>query len=764
MGRKVTILLFIVVMILFSPCLRGQKVALVLSGGGSRGAAHIGVIKALEENNIPIDFIAGTSIGAVIGAMYASGYSPEEMEALITSEEFARWASGKIQDKYIYYFLQPQPNGSWANFKFNLKKRLTASLPTNIISPFEMDFAMMQILGRPSATAKNNFDSLMIPFRCVAAYIDSSKAMVLRDGDLGTAVRASMTFPFYFKPIEINERLVFDGGMYNNFPADVALEDFKPDMIIGSKVSGNFQNPDASDILSQLETMLMAKTNYSVILPNGVLIEPKLDKVSLLDFSHSEAFIDSGYQATLKKIPEIRKSVTRSVSPEEVALKRMQFHARWQDMIFDSISILGLKKSQSAYVRVMLKHSSKYISAEAIKKAYFRLIADDKIKSIFPVATYEPGTGYYNLHLNIVPTDNFGIQVGGNISSSGSNQGFIELNYKFMGPKVLKLKANAYFGRFYNSIQAGVRMEFPSRLPFILEADYTYNLKDFFKISTYFFQDKTPSFLIESEQLTSLRTSIPVTNKGKLATSFDYAYMHDRYYQNNSFTRLDTADVTNFELFTPGIEFELNSLNRKQFASSGILLNLSVNYINGRETNIPGTHTFERENFVNYHDWFQLRLLYQNYFQRLGRMKLGIYFEGMLSNQGFFRNYTSSLLFAPAFQPVPESKALFLPAYRSYSYAAVGLQNVISLLKNVDLRLEAYYFQPYRQINAAPDGFTPEYGLPFNNRYLMASTALVYHSILGPLSVSLNYYERLEERVSFALNFGYILFNRKAIH
>jgi len=111
MGKKVPIMLFMAFLAIVSPCLMGQKVALVLSGGGSRGAAHIGVIKALEENNIPIDYIAGTSIGAVIGAMYASGYSPDEMKALITSEDFVRWTTGKIDDNYTYYSFSRIPMG-----------------------------------------------------------------------------------------------------------------------------------------------------------------------------------------------------------------------------------------------------------------------------------------------------------------------------------------------------------------------------------------------------------------------------------------------------------------------------------------------------------------------------------------------------------------------------------------------------------------------------------------------------------------------------
>jgi len=100
-----------------------------------------------------------------------------------------------------------------------------------------MDYAFMQILGTASAACNNNFDHLMIPFRCVVSDIDSTQKLVLRKGDLSSAVRGSMTIPFVYKPITINGKLVFDGGMYDNFPTDVAAQEFHPDVIIGSRVA-----------------------------------------------------------------------------------------------------------------------------------------------------------------------------------------------------------------------------------------------------------------------------------------------------------------------------------------------------------------------------------------------------------------------------------------------------------------------------------------------------------------------------------------------
>ena len=145
-----------------------EKVGVVLSGGGASGLAHIGVLKALEENNIPIDYICGTSMCALIGSMYCMGYTPDEIQATILSEEFDSWANGVIEPQYVYYFKKKEDNASWVTFKISPDTTLSTSLPTNLISPLPMDFALMERTAAASAAANYNFDSLFVPFRCVA--------------------------------------------------------------------------------------------------------------------------------------------------------------------------------------------------------------------------------------------------------------------------------------------------------------------------------------------------------------------------------------------------------------------------------------------------------------------------------------------------------------------------------------------------------------------------------------------------------------------
>ena len=236
--KKILYTLFL--LIFLSGTLHAQKVGLVLSGGGAKGLTHIGIIRALEENNIPIDYIAGTSMGAIIGSLYAMGYSPDDMEKLLKSDSFKRWYTGNIEEKYIYYFKKNPPTPEFINIRVSLKNPLhkvkTQFLPSSVVDPLQMNLAFLELFGQATAACQNDFDKLFIPFRCVASDVYNKKPMIFENGDLGDAVRASMSFPGMFKPIEIDSTLVYDGGIYNNFPVNVMVNDFHPDVIIGSVV------------------------------------------------------------------------------------------------------------------------------------------------------------------------------------------------------------------------------------------------------------------------------------------------------------------------------------------------------------------------------------------------------------------------------------------------------------------------------------------------------------------------------------------------
>ena len=218
------------------PAIHAQKVGLVLSGGGAKGMTHIGIIRALEENNIPIDYIAGTSMGAIIGSLYAMGYSPDDMVELLKSRTLNDGIPEKWKRNTYIIYKKNLPTPEFFNIRFSFKDSLKSLkpqfLPTSVVNPIQMNLVFVDLYARATAACKGDFDKLFVPFRCIASDVYNKKQLVMKEGDLGDAVRASMSFPFMFKPIEIDNVLAYDGGIYNNFPTDVMRDDFHPDVII----------------------------------------------------------------------------------------------------------------------------------------------------------------------------------------------------------------------------------------------------------------------------------------------------------------------------------------------------------------------------------------------------------------------------------------------------------------------------------------------------------------------------------------------------
>lgn len=761
----------LLILTIFSFGAVGQRVGLVLSGGGARGVTHIGVLKALEENNIPIDYIAGTSMGAIIGGLYASGYTPVEIEQIFISKKLQTWIQGRTNTKGYYLFKAEDPNASWQIFKITFDSVLRVKLPTNILSPTEMDFQFLELFTEASAAAEYNFDKLYIPFRCVASDISERKSVIFKSGEVYKAIRASMTFPFYFKPIRINGKLMFDGGMYDNFPVSVLIEEFEPEIIIGSKAASNYGPPDEDDIISQIQSMLMANTEYTVDSANGVLIEPDLKTINLTDFSNTREFIDSGYNATLHQIPKIKEMLKVFESDKKRKIERDNFSKKKPEFRVGQIIYRGVNQKQEVYLNRLIR-DNKVIAflqdtaygykekMDHIKKQYYKLLAEEKIESVSPELIYNPEAGFYDLIFNIDKSNRVEAELGGLVTSNTTNQIFFQINFSRWTKYVFKLSGNTYLGRFHNSVQAKLRFDVPTSLPLAFEFSYTLNGWNYFNTATYFFEDEQPNYLVQQESFVKVNVGTPVSKFSKLSLEYVAGINFDRYYQTNQFSRTDTTDETTFSFNSPGIILEYNSLNRKQFASKGISARVCGRYVSGHEETVPGSTSTDTTTISRNHNWLQFRLLYNNYFVTIGKFNLGFHLSLTWSNQLFFSNFTATVLAAPDFQPIPESQTLFLPQFRAHKYGAAGIMAIYTILKNFDVRAEGYLFQPYMEIKKSGDN-KAVYGEVLSDRSYILSGTLVYHAAFGPISTCFNYYDRAEEPFSFSLNIGYYIFNKR---
>jgi NTE family protein len=747
--------------ILFSD-LNAQKVGVVLSGGGAAGFSHIGVLRALEQQHIPIDYIAGTSMGALVAAFYAAGYPPEMIEYLVRSEEFKNATEGNTEDRFVFYFKKKETDAGWITFKLSADTNIQSSLPTNLISPVPIDFLLMEKLSKAASLAGNKFDSLFIPFRCVAADIISKQQVIFKEGNLPQAVRASMSYPFFLKPVTMDNKMLYDGGLYNNFPIDVMENDFHPDLIIGSNVSSNIPPPDEDNLLSQVKNILVNRNTNENIKTRTIIINPSTADLGTFDFSDPESVIREGYNAAILLTDSIKKAL-KGRSDTTLHARRAHFNEQQKPIVFDSLRVLGVNKFQAWYVEKLLKKKEKKVTIDQLKPEYFRLASDEKLRYINPVAEYKPETGFYNLYLKVKKERDISMNVGGNFSSKPINHAYVSLKYDYLRKTAASITANTYFGKLYSSSQARLRIDFPSRHLFYIEPEITLNRWDYFKSYATFFEEVLPSYLIQGEKYVQMNIGFPAGNRNRVIIGATGANLRNSYYQVKVFSRTDTADVTRFQTFSPFMKFEKNTLNRKQFASAGTMLSLSVRYVQGNEVHEPGSTSVVKDPVFDFHKWFQGKFTYETYYKRKGHVRLGLYSEAVYSSQDFFNNYTATLLFLPRYQPTPESRTLFIEKYCNPAYVAFGSRNVIVLPQGFEIRLEGYVFEPYMELRRTSTQLTEYAPEAFLEPFFQWSSALVYHSIIGPASLSFNYYGGKDAPYSFLFNFGYLIFNKRAL-
>ncbi|MGC4023270.1 MAG: patatin-like phospholipase family protein [Cyclobacteriaceae bacterium] len=188
-------------MILFFPLISfSQKVGIVLSGGAAKGLAHVGVLKALEENEIPIDYIAGTSMGGIVGGCYAAGMSPQQIEDIMTSRAFLDWVNGRVEENNKYYYYKKDDQPSFLKLNLSLDSTLNLALNTSIANDLSLNFALAEKMAQPSGISKNNFDSLFVPLRIVTSDIFTQTQVIIDKGNLNDALRATQTAPFFITP------------------------------------------------------------------------------------------------------------------------------------------------------------------------------------------------------------------------------------------------------------------------------------------------------------------------------------------------------------------------------------------------------------------------------------------------------------------------------------------------------------------------------------------------------------------------------------
>jgi NTE family protein len=766
--------IFFFFLLLFALPSNAQKVGLVFSGGGAKGLAHIGTLKALEENNIPIDFITGTSMGAIVGAMYAAGYAPSQIEKIALSSDFQDWVSGRYQSDYSFYFQKSSNNPSIITAKMSIDTSLRLSFRSNLVNDIPLNFALLELFSQASAIAKDNFNNLFVPYRCMASDVLSQKSIVVSKGSLTEAVRASMTVPLIYRPIKLDEKFVFDGGIYNNFPADVMQEEFKPDLIIGANVSSKTFNeyPKNDDRLMNrfLIYMFLSKSDSTLVGKNGFYIEPNLADFSSTNFTPVAELIKRGYDATMAEMDKIKESIKRRVSAQELLTKRTAFNMRKSDLIFSNIVVTGVNSQQKKYIERLFKSNGETFNLKDIKRGYYKLVADEVFETIYPKISYEAETDSYNFEIVAQPKKSFKIDFGGNISTRPISNVFLGVQYNYLNRKAYTFATNFYSGRFYESVQISGRIDYPTRLPLFLAAELTYNNWNFYNTSQIFIENPKPTYIDQADRKIDLKFGMPLNRNARIILSSSFINNSDNYSPTNTFSVGDMLDRTVFNGFRGSLTFEKNSLNRKQYPKKGQNILISLNYTTGKENYLPGNiQANKTSNYANrvilsrnFREWIHAKLSYENYFLHSKAYTLGYLTEVVLSNQPLYNNYYSTLLSAPAFYPLQDSKSTFLENFRAHNYAAGGLKNIFNIKRKFDLRIEGYVFLPYKEFKKV--GLQQvDYQKAFSKWHYAGTAGLVYQSPLGPISLSYNLYDDPIRRNGVLLHIGYLIYNKRSL-
>ncbi len=276
------------------------RVGLVLSGGGARGAAHIGILKVLEERRVPVDAIAGKSMGAIVGALYASGMSAAEIEQLIGSVDWQDAFRDRPPRETLNFRRKQDDREFLVRTPIGLRGG-TLRFPRGLIQGQKLN-EMLRAATLRVADAKD-FDSLPLPFRALATDLSTGAAVVFARGSLATAVRASMAAPGVFAPVEVDGRLLVDGGLVENLPVDLA-RDMGVDVIIAVDVSSPLRpGKELDSLLSVSNEMISILINRETerrrraLTARDVVIEPELGSMTSVDFTRVHEAIDAGEAA-----------------------------------------------------------------------------------------------------------------------------------------------------------------------------------------------------------------------------------------------------------------------------------------------------------------------------------------------------------------------------------------------------------------------------------------------------------------------------------
>jgi NTE family protein len=421
--RELIILLFA----LLSLCINGQdtvvspvngqdtvrrpKIGLVLSGGGAKGFAHVGALKVIEEAGISIDYITGTSIGSIVGGLYAIGYNAASLEQVMGSQNWEKLLSNDFKREYIPVITKEEQ----ARYLLSLPiKSNKISIPEGVLNGQNA----MELFTYLSFGYLNelDFSTLPIPFKCIAADITTGEEVVLDKGFLPEAMRASMSVPAVFSACEINNRMLVDGGIINNFPVDRCRE-MGADIIIGIDIGDALMSKEKitsiPDMITQLSTLLAFERSNKNRENVDILIKPDISGFSATSFNTSAAnvLMKRGEEAARKILPQLirmRDSLGLGITVKQprtlpdintpIHVDNIVVEGTEKTNIISILGKMGIDKDKKTTLNEIRHGVARIYATGNYQKVDYRISGDDK--KIVTIVVKESSTNKLNVGLH----------------------------------------------------------------------------------------------------------------------------------------------------------------------------------------------------------------------------------------------------------------------------------------------------------------------------------------------------------------------------
>lgn len=387
------------------------KIGLVLSGGGAKGLAHVGVLKVIEKYNIPIDYITGTSMGSIVGALYAIGYSANDIEKIAHSIDWSEIFDGKTPRRLIS--IEEKDEEGKFLLEVPVKKGMPV-IPSGLVSGQKLEMILANITW--SVHGENDFSKFPIPFACIAANIETGEAVVMNKGYLPDVIRASMAIPTVFTAVDINGKLLVDGGLVRNFPVSDAKK-MGADIIIGVDVQAPLYKKDELSsmlkIMEQAASFINDETNKRETRLVDILIKPNIEGFDASSFSDIDTLIVRGEVAALavkNQLLDLKNKLHNYADSTKINRTPPRLHSIFINKIkyegLDKVSKglikskINLKDSSWVTLNEIEKGVAMVYGSKYFEKVNYRIVQNDRNETDLLIRVIEQPFSIYKVGIN----------------------------------------------------------------------------------------------------------------------------------------------------------------------------------------------------------------------------------------------------------------------------------------------------------------------------------------------------------------------------